>query len=130
MSKIDDYNKQKSITDAVMRKLTCALGKDRSDNDKHQIDVSFTRVENNNWNEAIIKIKASYGYYGDSSGYDAISESVGRYLARAIQGHIKTITETAIKYAENDLREASQRAKNEAIGVLEYLNNEAEQCES
>lgn len=127
MSKIDDFNKQKSITDEVMRKLTCALGKDRSDNDKHRFNVSFARIEDNNWNEAIIKIQASYGYYGISSGYDAISGNVGRYLAKAIQSHIKTIAETAIKYAENDLREASQRAKNEARSVLEYLNNESEQ---
>jgi len=121
MSKIEDYKKAKRIAENVERSINCALGKDRKDNDKHYIQISYNGKHTDSWSDAIMYLHASYGYYGCSSGYSAMNENVAKYMTKAINEYLISISNRAIELAKKDTEKARLEAENEAREVLQEI---------
>lgn len=125
MTRYDTAITQKKITDAVVKALTAALGRDKSDNDKGRIELSagvnrygIPALTQDMWTPAVLYLSASHGYYGSSSGYNDMTESVAMYMLKALQEHLPKAAEDAIALALNDLAIAKKEAAEEAALVL------------
>jgi hypothetical protein len=126
MSKIDEFNKANETYICVKRNLYNALGLDKegnkdSNNDKHSLYIRFVDIDHGDWNNAILQLHASYGYYGSSSGYSAMNSDVAKYMAQSLKNHIKDIAMGAIELARIDAEEARKTAKYEAELVLQEI---------
>jgi hypothetical protein len=123
VGKIEAYKAAFRVAQNIQSNLTKARGLDRSDNDKHHIEVSFTgKLDPDNWGDATLRLHASYGYYGSSSGYRAMDTETAKYFVRAINECIGLIADTAIELAKNDAEKYRLDAMEEArmiIGELE-----------
>jgi hypothetical protein len=116
MNKIEDYIEAKLTAKNVKRRVICVLGED-NDFDAFEDTMKFS-------------INTSYGYYGSSTlsvrfypatnttGHSAISNKLGKYLARAISQRSRELFLLAAKYAEEDAEKARLHAVEEADQVL------------
>jgi hypothetical protein len=124
MSKIDEYRKSENIADRIARDVTAALGKDRSDNDKHHIGIRFTRIDNEQWTPMLFRVYARHGYYGNSSGYSDTSTELGQFLAVAIEEVLPACFERAAELAKEAAETARVAASSEAEEVLREVSDE------
>lgn len=118
MSKIEEYKAAKYIAEKIKTAVTHALGRDSSSNDKHCVTVAFTGLAKADWSDMQFQVHASYGYYGNSSGYSATSNELGQYLAKAIQHYAATLLDHAVGLAAADAEKARKAAEDEAKAVL------------
>ena len=120
MSKIEVYRTAKHNSDQLRKDVDRALGRDKSDNDKHRVIVTFSKF-NGDWSDLVFSIHASYGYYGSSSGYSATSETMGKYLAKEIQKNSAHILDDAVCLAEQETEKLRKEAEEEAKLVLQAV---------
>lgn len=119
MSKIEKFKEAKSVADKVARNVRCALGRDDSRNDKHDVRARFAGLAPGDWADMQFQVHASYGYYGSSSGYSATSNELGKYLAEAITKHAAMLLDYAVKLAADDAEQARRAAEDEAKAILQ-----------
>ena len=119
--KIEEFNKKNEIAKKLTKDVSCALGEDKSDNDKHLVGAKFIGLDLDNWSEMIIHIHASYGYRGSSSGYTASSKELGHYLSQAIAAKLPELMKDAVARAQADAEKARLEAKAEAEEVLKAI---------
>lgn len=118
MSKIDVYKEAKARAENISYNVERALGRDRSDNDKHRATCGFVKLVNDTWAPMLLSVDMSYGYYGSSSGYSATSENLGKYLAKAITKNLPALLDQAVAFAKADAEVARKAAEEEARSVL------------
>ena len=126
MSKIDQYNEARRDASTIAEDVSKALGRDRSDNDKHSARCAFTRcagrlegrIEGESFSPMLFRVDCSYGYYGSSSGYSATSNALGKYLAKAINERMESLLDRAVELAAVDAEKARKDAEEEARHVL------------
>jgi CubicO group peptidase (beta-lactamase class C family) len=123
MSKIEKYKAAQSIARNVRLSLFHALGLSDDGtrdphNDKHMLRLEYTGDHAGAWSDAKCFLHASYGYYGSSSGYRAMSNNVAKYLVKALNRYISAAARDAIAMAESDAEVARLDAEDEAKAVL------------
>lgn len=118
MTKIETYKAAAAVAAGIKSTGDKILGRDSPRNDKHTFSVSFQALQNAPFQPMQFSIDCSYGYYGSSSGYSATSESLGRYLAKAIEKHAELLLDTAVELATKDAEKARKAAEDEARSVL------------
>ncbi len=116
MTKIEQYNKAKYDYEKVKLNVKRSLGQDQTDNDKHEL--SLQRRSNCSDRGTKVILFGRYGYYGHSSSYDALDDTVIDYLCAAFDQHANKIGETAIELAEQDMEKARLAAQEEAKNIL------------
>ena len=119
MSKIEIFKEARAKANNISYNVERALGRDRSDNDKHRATCGFVKILNDHFNPMLLSVDMAYGYYGSSSGYSATSESLGSYLARAITKNMPSLLDQAVSMARADAEVARKAAEQEARSVLE-----------
>lgn len=124
MSKIEEYRKQSQITNKIISLLKSAQGlkndgtKDPN-NDKY--DISFHK--NQIWDSDIpVWFHASYGYYGNSSGYTACSPELQPYLIKALNHYKIDIINYIMEAVEDDKHKALIDCKEEAEKILAEIS--------
>ena len=123
MTCIEKYNEQKNITTKIISNLNkakglTAIGKKDPHNDKH----SFNFYDHSIWNGDIyVCFHASYGYYGDSSGYSACCPEMRQYLLKALNYYKDEIVNYMIEQAEKDKNGALLACKQEAESILRHI---------
>ena len=118
MGNIDRFLAKKNEVERLESQVTKVLGDDDRSNDKHNIRASFLRLDSGNWNDMIIGVHASHGYYGSSSGYSDTSDILGKYLCMAINKDIRNLVLNAVAIAKDDLEKERLTAIEEAQSVL------------
>ena len=134
MSRIEEYKNRKLIYTDVKKYLNHARGLDYNGqrdirNDKHDLHLEYTGKHTNDWNDAIFHLHGSYGYYGSSMGYSAMTKDVAHYFQRAIVEYMDNIAERAIELAKQDVESSARIAKEEAEEVLKAVTKEGEENE-
>ena len=123
MTCIEKYNEQKNITNKIIVNLNkakgfTAIGKEDSRNDKHQIMFYDHKI----WDGDIqVYFHASYGYYGDSSGYSACCPEMQGYLLKALNRYRGDIVNYIMEQAEKDKNDALLACKQEAESILKQI---------
>lgn len=123
MTCIEKYNEQKNITNKIVVNLNkarglTAIGKEDSRNDKHQIMFYDHKI----WDGDIqVYFHASYGYYGDSSGYSACCPEMQKYLLKALNYYKDEIVNYMIERVEKDKNDALLACKQEAESILKEI---------
>lgn len=123
MGNIERYNEQKNITNKIVVNLNkarglTAIGKEDSRNDKHQIMFYDHKI----WDGDIqVYFHASYGYYGDSSGYSACCPEMQKYLLKALNYYKDEIVNYMIERVEKDKNDALLACKQEAESILKKI---------
>lgn len=123
MTCIEKYNEQKNITNKIVVNLNkarglTAIGKEDSRNDKHQIMFYDHKI----WDGDIqVYFHASYGYYGDSSGYSACCPEMQKYLLKALNYYKDEIVNYMIERVEKDKNDALLACKQEAESILKKI---------
>ena len=123
MGNIEKYNEQKNITNKIIVNLNkakglTAIGKEDSRNDKHQIMFYDHKI----WDGDIqVYFHASYGYYGDSSGYSACCPEMQKYLIKALNYYKGNIVNYIMEQAEKDKNDALLACKQEAESILKQI---------
>lgn len=123
MTCIEKYNEQKNITAKIIRNLNRArgltvIGTEDPHNDKHQIMFYDRKI----WNGDIqVWLHASYGYYGDSSGYSACCPEMQRYLLKALSHYKDEIVNYMMEQAEKDKNDALLACQQEAESILKQI---------
>lgn len=123
MTCIEKYNEQKNITNKIIVNLNkakslTAIGKEDSRNDKHQIMFYDHKI----WDGDIqVYFHASYGYYGDSGGYNACCPEMQKYLLRALNYYKDEIVNYIMEQAEKDKNDALLACKQEAESILKQI---------
>lgn len=123
MGNIEKYNEQKNITNKIIVNLNkakglTAIGKEDSRNDKHQIMFYDHKI----WDGDIqVYFHASYGYYGDSSGYSACCPEMQKYLLKALNYYKDEIVNYMIERVEKDKNDALLACKQEAESILREI---------
>ena len=131
MSALDNFDKARNIYNSVKENLNQAMGLtargdcNDSNNDKSSLFLHYTGKHCSQWNDANVTIHASHGYYGSSSGYSDMTESVARYLTQALNNYIKAAAKDAIELAKKDMEQAAEHAKHEAESVLKIINKQS-----
>ena len=120
MTKIEQYNKSQNNYENIKRKIKKALGQDRSDNDKHTL--SLERTSNCADRGTKVIIFGRYGYYGNSSSYNALDETTIDYLCEAFNQHAAQIGQTAIEFAKQDMEKDRLAAQEEARTILTSID--------
>ncbi len=116
MSKIEEFKRAKFTADRVKKEMLSAMGRDSPDNDKHRLTAKFLSADG--WGASFF-IEASYGYFGNSSGYKALGDKdVAEVFADAIAANLTRIAETAIQIASRRCEESRKAAEEEAREVL------------
>jgi hypothetical protein len=100
MTLIEKYKVARVVAIRCRENATKAAGKDSPTNDKHTIRCEFIKLENSTWTPALLRLEATYGYYGRSSGYCAMSAEFGRFIAAAITERGASILARAAELAE------------------------------
>ena len=127
MGNIEKYNEQKNITNKIIVNLNkakglTAIGKEDSRNDKHQIMFYDHKI----WDGDIqVYFHASYGYYGDSSGYSACCPEMQKYLLKALNYYKYDIVNYMMEQAERDKNDALLACKQEAESILKQIEEKA-----
>lgn len=127
MTCIEKYNEQKNITNKIVVNLNkarglTAIGKEDSRNDKHQIMFYDHKI----WDGDIqVYFHASYGYYGDSSGYSACCPEMQKYLLKALNYYKDEIVNYIMEQAEKDKNDALLACKQEAESILKQIEEKA-----
>lgn len=127
MTCIEKYNEQKNITNKIVVNLNkarglTAIGKEDSRNDKHQIMFYDHKI----WDGDIqVYFHASYGYYGDSSGYSACCSEMQKYLLKALNYYKDEIVNYIMEQAEKDKNDALLACKQEAESILKQIEEKA-----
>lgn len=123
MTCIEKYNEQKNITNKIVVNLNkarglTAIGKEDSRNDKHQIMFYDHKI----WDGDIqVYFHASYGYYGDSSGYSACCPEMQKYLLKALNYYKDEIVNYMIERVEKDKNDSLLACKQEAESILREI---------
>lgn len=123
MGNIEKYNEQKNITNKIIVNLNkakglTAIGEEDSRNDKHQMNFYNNRI----WDSDIqVWFHASYGYYGDSSGYSACCPEMQKYLLKALNYYKYEIVNYMIERVEKDKNDALLACKQEAESILKQI---------
>lgn len=123
MTCIEKYNEQKNITNKIIVNLNkarglTAIGKEDSRNDKHQIMFYDHKI----WDGDIqVYFHASYGYYGDSSGYSACCPEMQKYLLKALNYYKYDIVNYMMEQVEKDKNDALLACKQEAESILREI---------
>lgn len=127
MTCIEKYNEQKNITNKIVVNLNkargrTAIGGEDSRNDKHQIMFYDHKI----WDGDIqVYFHASYGYYGDSSGYSACCPEMQKYLLKALNYYKDEIVNYIMEQAEKDKNDALLACKQEAESILKQIEEKA-----
>ena len=123
MTCIEKYNEQKNITTKIISNLNRArgltvIGKEDPRNDKHLIGFHDHSI----WSGDIsVWFHASYGYYGDSSGYSACCPEMQKYLIKALNYYKDDIVNYIMEQAEKDKNDALLVCKQEAESILKHI---------
>jgi hypothetical protein len=118
MTKIEEFKQAKHVAGKIARDVAYTLGRDSPRNDKATFSVSYAGLSRAQWTPMQFHIECAYGYYGCSSGYNATSDELGKYLAAAIQKHGPTLLDCAAQMAADDAEKARKAAEDEARSVL------------
>jgi hypothetical protein len=124
MSKIEKYREQSELTHKIICNLRYAQGLDSAGekdprNDKDVIDFHHHSI----WDSDIpVWFHASYGYYGNSSGYSACFSEMQPYLIKALNHYKEDIVRYMMEQAEHDEHMALLKCKEEAEKILEEIN--------
>ena len=117
MTCIEKYNEQKNTTTKIIRNLNrarglTAIGKEDPHNDKHLIGF----YDHSIWSgDIFVWFHASYGYYGDSSGYSACCPEIQKYLLKALNYYKYDIVNYIMEQAEKDKNDSLLACKQEAV---------------
>lgn len=122
MSRIEDYHRANQTATYLREVYLKSTGQDSPQNDKHRIECKFLELAKTDWHPALLSFHASHGYYGSSSCYSDMSESVGRYVAQAITEMGATIMRRAAELADKDAERTRKTAEDEARAVLLELD--------
>ena len=123
MNYIEKYNEQKNITSKITSNLNkakglTAVGEEDPRNDKYE----FNFYDHSIWGDDIpVYFHASYGYYGDSSGYNACCPEMQKYLLRALNHYKGEIINYMMEQAEKDKNDALLACKQEAESILKQI---------
>ena len=127
MTCIEKYNDQKNTTTKIIRNLNrarglTAIGKEDPHNDKHLIGF----YDHSIWSGDIsVWFHASYGYYGDSNGYNACCPEMQKYLLRALNYYKYDIVNYIMEQAEKDKNDSLLACKQEAESILKQIEEKA-----
>lgn len=119
MTKIETFTKSRAAALRIANNVSCALGKNSTNNDKHHISVKFCGMVNSNWSPMKFQIEARHGYYGSSSGYSDTGEDLGRFLAKAMNEYKEKIFVRAAELADEEAETYRLLAVEEANSVLQ-----------
>ena len=119
MSAIEKYKAAKQLAARIENDVWCALGRDRTDNDKHRASIYCRGLRDGNFSAMVFDVDCSYGYHGSSSGYSATSTELAAYLATAIEARLPELLDEAVRLAKVDAEKLKQAARTEAQQVLE-----------
>ena len=123
MTCIEKYNEQKNITNKIISNLNkaqglTAIGESDPRNDKY----GFNFYDHSIWGGDIsVFFHASYGYYGDNSGYSACCPEMQKYLLRALSHYRGEIVNYMMEQAEKDKNDALLACKQEAESILKQI---------
>lgn len=123
MTCIEKYNEQKNITTKIVVNLNkargrTAIGEKDPRNDKHQIMFYDHKI----WDGDIqVCFHASYGYYGESSGYSACCPEMQEYLLKALNYYKYDIVNYMMEQVEKDKNDALLACKQEAESILKQI---------
>lgn len=123
MGNIEKYNEQKNITNKIIVNLNkakglTAIGEEDPRNDKHRFDFYDHQI----WSGDIsVYFHASYGYYGDSSGYSACCPEMQKYLLKALSRYRGEIVNYMMEQAEKDKDDSLLACKQEAESILKQI---------
>lgn len=124
MTKIEKYKEQCEITTKIIANLNKAqglnaIGNKDPNNDKDHIKFCKDKI----WDTDIpIWFHASYGYYGNSSGYNACSPELQPYLIKALNHYKIDIINYVIELAKQDEQKALLDCKEEAEKILAEIS--------
>jgi hypothetical protein len=126
MSKIEKYREQSNVATKIVANLNHAQGlnaigtqKDPN-NDKHDIRFHKHQI----WEFDIpVWFHASYGYYGNSSGYSACSPELQPYLIKALNHYKTDIINYIMEAVEHDKHKALLDCKAEAEQILKEIDS-------
>lgn len=118
MTKIEMYLQAKADASTIAAAAIRALGRDSSQNDKHRFSCEFITLVDDQWSPMMFYIRASYGYYGSSSGHSCTSNVLGKYLSMAIETNAAMLLDCATALAMKGSEKARLAAEQEARDVL------------
>lgn len=119
MSAIEKYKAAKDLALRIENDVLRALGRDREDNDKHRVEISFRGLRDQAFSAMVFDVDCSYGYYGSSSCSSATSRELGAYLAAAIGECLPELLNEAVILAKNNAEKLRDQARAEARQILE-----------
>lgn len=127
MTCIEKYNEQKNITTKIISNLNrakglTAIGKEDPRNDKHLIGFHDHSIGSG---DISVWFHASYGYYGDSSGYSACCPEIQKYLLKALNYYKYDIVNYIMEQAEKDKNDSLLACKQEAESILKQIEEKA-----
>ena len=117
----------KNITTKIISNLNRArgltvIGKEDPHNDKHLIGFYDHCI----WSgDVSVWFHASYGYYGDSSGYSACYPEIQKYLLKALNYYKYDIVNYIMEQAEKDKNDSLLACKQEAESILKQIEEKA-----
>lgn len=123
MTCIEKYNEQKNITTKVISNLNKAKGLTAiGEKDPHNDKYGFNFYDHSIWSgDVSVYFHASYGYYGDSSGYSACCPEMQKYLIKALNFYKDNIVNYIMEQAEKDKNDALLACKQEAESILKQI---------
>jgi hypothetical protein len=126
MSKIDKFKEQKTIYENLKYHLFNATARKKdgttdSNNDKASLYIRYSEKHTPDWQDAILTLHASHGYYGSSSGYSDMDKYIATYMVKALNKHLRQIADEAIELARLDMEKARREAEEEAKEVLQEV---------
>lgn len=127
MTCIEKYNEQKNITTKIISNLNRAKGltairEEDPRNDKHLIGFYDHNIGSG---DISVWFHASYGYYGDSSGYSACCQEMQKYLLKALNYYKYDIVNYIMEQAEKDKNDSLLACKQEAESILKQIEEKA-----
>ena len=127
MTCIEKYNEQKNITAKIISNLNkakglTAIGGEDPRNDKHEITFCSHGIFSD---DIPVYFHTSYGYYGDSGGYNACCPEMQKYLLRALNYYKDEIVNYMMEQAEKDKNDALLACKQEAETILKQIEEKA-----
>lgn len=95
------------------------------ENDKGCIGYRLVKMSHDGyWCNAILAVEAVHGYYGRSSCYDDMSETMASYLVQALDIMKVKIADKAIELIQKDINTLKREAAEEAKKVLGEMGHE------
>lgn len=123
MGKIDIYNEIKKENEFDIGLLTKALGNKQDGTPDPAIDKASIVFSNKAiWKSDIrLFLHISYGFYGSSSGYSAVSDNIEDYILKVLNLRSNNIINEAIEMMEHDIEISKHECKTEAEEILKDL---------